>query len=137
MVGGYQEMLKSQPATYKLVLKNRKGFIKLIKKTGALLVPAISFGEVDLFETLEYDEKSKLFRFQMFMKNNLKIPIPMIRSFLPKRTQVVTVIGAPIDVGCHDINEAHAKFCLELEKLFDYHKSKYNNNGEKIKLEFE
>lgn len=34
IVGGVAEALKSVPGTYRLVLKNRKGFVKLALKAG-------------------------------------------------------------------------------------------------------
>lgn len=44
-VGGAQEALNSKPGQYKIVVKKRKGFIKLCIVTGASLVPVFSFGE--------------------------------------------------------------------------------------------
>lgn len=44
-VGGAQESLNAKPGHYQIVLKKRKGFIKLVLQTGASLVPVFSFGE--------------------------------------------------------------------------------------------
>lgn len=44
-VGGAQEAMKSKPGEYKIYLKKRKGFIKVVLETGASLVPVFSFGE--------------------------------------------------------------------------------------------
>ena len=52
IVGGVAEMKQSHPERIRLVLKNRKGFIKVALQTGAQLVPVFSFGENEI-----YDEK--------------------------------------------------------------------------------
>lgn len=53
VAGGAAEALNSFPDSYKLTLKNRKGFIKLALKHGASLVPMYTFGEVSIV-FLEY-----------------------------------------------------------------------------------
>lgn len=47
MVGGAQEALNARPGVYKIVLRQRKGFVKLAIQTGSTLVPVFSFSEVD------------------------------------------------------------------------------------------
>lgn len=44
VVGGARESLDAQPHSLRLVLKRRKGFVKLAIRTGADLVPVLSFG---------------------------------------------------------------------------------------------
>lgn len=50
IVGGAREQRLAEPNVYKFVLKNRKGFVKIALRTGASLVPAISFGENNTFD---------------------------------------------------------------------------------------
>lgn len=63
-VGGASEALHAHPKTFDLVLGRRKGFVRIAVETGASLVPVISFGENDLFETFLPNPKSILARFQ-------------------------------------------------------------------------
>lgn len=49
VVGGAEEAFYSWPGTYKTIIKRRKGFIKIVLKTGASLVPVIPFGINDDF----------------------------------------------------------------------------------------
>lgn len=51
--GGVAESYKSKPGVYKIVLKSRKGFVKLALRHGSPIVPVISFGETDLFDQIE------------------------------------------------------------------------------------
>lgn len=51
--GGVSESYLSKPGVYKVILKSRKGFVKLALKHGSPIVPAISFGETDLFGQVE------------------------------------------------------------------------------------
>lgn len=66
IVGGAQEALNSSPGVYKLVLRKRKGFIKIALKTGASLVPVFSFGEVDIYEQKPNPPGSFIRRFQVY-----------------------------------------------------------------------
>ena len=44
VVGGARESLDARPQSLRLVLKRRKGFVKLAIRTGADLVPVLAFG---------------------------------------------------------------------------------------------
>ena len=48
VVGGARESLDAQPQSLRLVLKRRKGFVKLAIRTGADLVPVLAFGGTHL-----------------------------------------------------------------------------------------
>jgi len=45
VIGGARESLEAQPGTMKLVLKKRRGFLKLAIREGAGVVPVLGFGE--------------------------------------------------------------------------------------------
>lgn len=49
-VGGAAESYYCRPMQYKLILKNRKGFVRLALENGSPLVPVISFGETEIFD---------------------------------------------------------------------------------------
>ena len=50
VIGGARESLNAQPGTQRLVLAERKGFVKVALRAGASLVPVFAFGENDLFD---------------------------------------------------------------------------------------
>lgn len=58
IVGGAREAFISVPNMYKCYLKKRKGFIRIALQTGASLVPAISFGENETYEIIDYESGS-------------------------------------------------------------------------------
>lgn len=149
MVGGAQEAYYSRPRNYTLVLKERKGFIKIALKTGASLVPAFSFGEVDLFDQVPNPPGSKLRRCQEAFKKITGVAPIVVNGrglfqysfgFIPKRRPLTTVIGAPIKVEkrekptAREIDQLHARFCEELNELFETHKAKYVENHETVEL---
>ena len=68
VVGGAQEALQGTDDTIELILKNRKGFVKLALETGADLVPCFGFGEQQIFQMLQMPEGSKMRRFQEWFK---------------------------------------------------------------------
>lgn len=152
VVGGAQEALFSRPGSYRICIKNRKGFIKVALETGASIVPVISFGEVDVYDQPPNEKGTKLRKFQEIYKRwtGIAPAIFIGRGFfqytfgiIPRRSSIHTVVGAPIDLvknpmpSRNDVEEMHEKFMKELEKLFDEHKSKYIANHEEVQLVME
>lgn len=68
MIGGAQEALNARPGMYKLVLKRRKGFVKLAIETGTPIVPVFSFNEVEVYDQPSNEPGTRLRRFQDFVK---------------------------------------------------------------------
>lgn len=150
VVGGAQEALFAEPNTYKVVLKKRKGFIRIAFKTGAPLVPAISFGENNILDQIRYPPESWGRFIQMTCKKITRVcPIHFNGrgffqynyGFVPRRHPITTVIGSPIyvkqnpNVNDIEVNEMHTFFCKQLTDLFETHKNKYIINAENIHLE--
>lgn len=140
VVGGAAESLEAIPDKYRLILRNRKGFVKIAIETGASLVPVFSFGENNLFNQLSNPNGSFLRRFQEKLKKTTAIGFPAWYGkglfensfgFLPLKNNVNTVVGKPIYVKKNsnptreEVNELHDVYISELVKLFDDHKDKY------------
>lgn len=152
MVGGAQESLNARPGMYKLVLRNRKGFIKIAIQTGASIVPIFSFNEVEVYDQPSNEPGTKIRAFQdLFKKWTGIAPALFIgRGFfqysfglIPRRHPIHTVVGAPIDTvqsftpSNEEINALHEKFMNALTQLFEDHKEKYLKNADKIRLTIE
>ncbi|KAJ8675213.1 hypothetical protein QAD02_010999 [Eretmocerus hayati] len=152
IVGGAAEAFKCKPRTYKILLKRRKGFIRLALKNGSPLVPVFSFGETDLYDQVDNPEGSKLRAVQEFIKKHTGIApvVPIGRGFfqytfglIPQRSPIHVVVGSPMEVPRipnptkEQIEKYHAKFTEKLTELFEEHKSKYLEDHEKITLMLE
>lgn len=150
IVGGAEEAFYAHPNTYKCVLKNRKGFVKIGLRTGCSLVPAISFGENNLFEVVDHEAGSWGRWIQNKIKHYTKVaPVQFYgRGYLnydfglvPKRQPITVVIGEPIKLeknpkpSVEEIDRVHKIFCEKLIELFETHKSKYVENSDKVELE--
>lgn len=151
VVGGAQESFNALPNTYKFVLIKQKGFARIALKAGASLVPAITFGENELFELIDHKPGSWGRTIQDTIKRITHVaPVQFVGrgyfqynyGFIPKRKPLTTVIGAPIHVEKNqkpseeEVDKLHGLFCTQITELFETHKSKYVENFEKVQLEF-
>nr|CAI9692182.1 unnamed protein product [Rangifer tarandus platyrhynchus] len=141
VVGGVQESLDARPGAYKLVLRNRKGFIRLALMHGAALVPIFSFGENDMFDQIENSPGSWLRWFQEQILKIVGASIPLFYGrgvfqysfgLMPCCRPINTVVGKPIEVkktphpSQEEVDRLHQHYMKELENLFEAHKLKYN-----------
>ncbi|OWK18176.1 MOGAT2 [Cervus elaphus hippelaphus] len=140
LVGGVQESLDARPGAYKLVLWNRKGFIRLALTHGAALVPIFSFGENDMFDQIENSPGSWLRWFQEQILKIVGASIPLFYGrgvfqysfgLMPYCRPINTVVGKPIEVqktphpSQEEVDRLHQHYMKELENLFEAHKLKF------------
>ncbi|EZF35112.1 diacylglycerol O-acyltransferase [Trichophyton mentagrophytes] len=137
VIGGARESLDAQPHTLRLILRRRKGFVKLAIRTGADLVPVLAFGENELYEQVKSDQHPLIHRFQMLLKSSMGFTIPLFHArgvfnydvgLMPYRRPLNIVVGRPIPVVQQTdrskvedsyIDELHEKYIQELEKMWD------------------
>ncbi|KAK9473098.1 diacylglycerol acyltransferase-domain-containing protein [Dipodascopsis tothii] len=141
VVGGAQEALLSQPGSPKLVIKRRKGFVRLAMEAGnTALVPILSFGENDVYMQVKNDSASTLWKMQTIFKRVFGFTLPLLHArgifnydfgLLPYRRPINLVVGKPIAVPYlphpseDDINKYHGLYVAELERLWHTHKDEY------------
>lgn len=150
IVGGARETFYTYPDTYRCVIRKRRGFIRIALETGASLVPAISFGENNVYDMI--DIRPGFWRRcieNACMRYANRVPAfyngrGIFQSkfgLLPKRHPITTVVGAPIHLKKitnptdEDINHTFDLFCTHLKQLFESHKTKYIKQCESIHLE--
>ncbi|XP_069776016.1 2-acylglycerol O-acyltransferase 1 isoform X2 [Narcine bancroftii] len=139
-VGGAPESLDARPGSLTLSVQQRKGFIKLVLKTGAQLVPVFSFGENELFNQVENPPGSLLRAVQDKLQKLMGLAIPLFHArgvfqysfgLLPYRKPIYTVVGKPIPVkqnlspSHEDIESLHKVYLDELVCLFEGNKAKF------------
>ncbi|KAI4198539.1 MAG: hypothetical protein LQ346_002742 [Caloplaca aetnensis] len=136
VVGGARESLDAQPQTMNLVLKRRKGFVKLAIRTGADLVPVLAFGENDLYDQVTSASHPFVHKVQMAVKKCMGFTVPLFHArgvfnydvgLMPYRKPLNVVVGRPIKVvqakdGKVDdgyVDEIHGMYVRELERIWD------------------
>ncbi|XP_067348152.1 2-acylglycerol O-acyltransferase 3b isoform X2 [Channa argus] len=134
VIGGAAESLASSPGLNTVVVKQRKGFVRLALELGADLVPVYSFGENELFKQVIFSEGSQSRKLQELFKKIMGFaPCLFVGerfAFLPYRTPITTVVGCPIAVpkrvipSEEEVDHYHQLYMEALFKLFHEHKVK-------------
>ncbi|PHH63692.1 hypothetical protein CDD81_5564 [Ophiocordyceps australis] len=144
VIGGARESLEAQPGSLRLILRGRKGFIKMALRTGADLVPVIGFGENDLYDQLGPGSHPVVRKVQMFVLKAFKFTIPALHGrgllnydvgLMPYRRQVNIVVGKPIRVegslgpqpSQEEIDRYHDLYIEEVERLYEAYSCQFSN----------
>ncbi|KAI9704384.1 MAG: diacylglycerol O-acyltransferase 1 [Candelina mexicana] len=150
VVGGARESLDARPRTLRLVLQRRKGFVKLAIRTGADLVPVLSFGENDLYDQLQPELHPLVHKLQLLFKKLMGFTIPLFHArgifnydvgMMPYRRPLNIVVGRPIKVMQQArpdegyVDEIHELYTKELERLWDVWKDVFaKERTEELKI---
>lgn len=129
-IGGAEESILSRPRTNDLVLKRRKGFVKMSLETGTALVPVYGFGETNTYEALHCVDHPSYFGVGQFIKRYTRLTLPGIAGRGPFRVRplprpIFVVFGAPIEVPqipfptSADIDFYHQKYMEGLLSLYN------------------
>ena len=150
VVGGARESLDAQPNSLRLVLRKRKGFIKLAIRTGADLVPVLAFGENELYDQVRPDTHPFIHKGQLIIKKILGFTIPLFFArgvfnydvgLMPYRRPLNVVVGRPIRSvqATHPddayVDEIHAKYVLELQRIWNEWKGEFAGDQMEGELE--
>lgn len=80
VVGGARESLDAKPGSLKLVLKKRKGFVKLAIREGADLVPVLAFGENDIYDQFDSNSHPYVHKAQLLVKKFAGFTVPLFHA---------------------------------------------------------
>jgi 2-acylglycerol O-acyltransferase 2 len=143
VVGGATESLDAQPYSMRLVLKKRKGFVKMALRTGADLVPVLAFGENDLYDQVTSTSHPGIHKAQLLIKKLLGFTVPLFHArglfnydigLMPYRRPLNIVVGRPIRVtqslkpDQEEIDRLHEQYVRELESIWDSWKDDFAND---------
>lgn len=152
IVGGASESFECKPGKYRILVKRRKGFVKIALKNGTPLVPVFSFGETDLFNQYSAPEGSYCKRIQNYCRKVVGVAPVLLQGrgffqysfgIVPRRKPITVIVGKPIEVPKileptqKEIDELHEKFIKELVELFETNKHKYVEKPESTFLEID
>jgi 1-acyl-sn-glycerol-3-phosphate acyltransferase len=126
-VGGMAELFLSCQNEEKLYLNKRKGFIKLALQTGVDIIPIYLFGNtsaLSVFKTGVLAELSRKLQVSLtYIWGRWYLPIP-------RDCKLLYAAGQPLGMPqiehptSEDIDKWHAKYCHEVERLFEKYKEK-------------
>ena len=125
--GGATEALYAKKGANTLVLKHRRGFVRLALQTGAALVPCYSFGENDTYDLFE-SSSGFVTQLKKMFQAVFGISCPMIKHIAPQHCEITSVIGKPIDVVQvkdpteEQVSELLKRYIQALTELFEEHK---------------
>ncbi|KAM9847187.1 2-acylglycerol O-acyltransferase 3b [Aulostomus maculatus] len=132
VIGGAEESLSSSPGVNTVVMKQRKGFVRVALEHGADLVPVYSFGENELFRQVIFSDGTLGRRLQDLFKKIMGFAPCLFLGerllVLPYRTPITTVVGRPISVPKRvlpteeEVNHYHKLYMDALTELFHENK---------------
>ncbi|XP_069739298.1 LOW QUALITY PROTEIN: 2-acylglycerol O-acyltransferase 3-like, partial [Phaenicophaeus curvirostris] len=133
MVGGAAEALEGTPGSHRVVLRRRKGFVRLALRHGTPLVPVYVFGEQETFRQPALSKASRLRRLQRRLKDLLGFAPCFFWGrgglpFLPFAVPLTVVVGAPLFVpriprpSEREVDRFHQLYLQRLQSLFEEHK---------------
>lgn len=124
-----------------LVVKRRRGVLKIAIRENAGIVPVLSFGENELYDQMVPTGGGMIEKLQMFLKSVAGFTVPLFHArgvfnydvgLLPYRKEVNTVVGRPVFPKAQmesprdgDLDEFQERYLAELRRLWDEHKDVY------------
>lgn len=126
LTGGVEELNKTESGKMKIVLKKRKGFLRIARDLEIPIVPVLTFGENELFPPIRgfWTEKVQGYLKRWF---GISLPIPTWQSienwFLlmkgPLDQKVVTWVGPPIfSTKKEGLEHLREKVVISLAELY-------------------
>lgn len=100
VIGGADEALLCGTKKMRLVLHNRKGFVKMALQTGSALVPCMAFGENNTFNQV-FQKGVRETQISMMKQMGFSAPLvpPVVLPLWTNKGPMTTVVGKPIWVS--------------------------------------
>ena len=145
--GGIAEMFLTQQAREVVLLARRKGFCRHALQAGADLVPVYFFGHSQLYHRVgsgplgaALQDLSRALRMSLL----LAVGASWLSPIVPLQKPITVVVGRPIHVAepiespsQEQVDELHARFCVELRRIFERYKGEHSADFAQRRLYFE
>ena len=142
--GGVSEVFETNASENEevIVLKGRKGLIKLAMKTGSELLPCYLFGNTQLFSlysggplhsSLRTLSRKIGFALILFW-GRFGLPIPYREPIFGVMGKAIPVVKNP-NPADEEVNALHKRLCDDMVQLFDKHKASYGWEHKKLVIE--
>lgn len=139
--GGVAEVFETNSSsdTEVIILKNRKGFVKLAFMTGADIVPSYSFGNTAMYSLWTGGRIQSILEY--FSRRIGFAVVPFWGRFflpVPYRVPTLCVMGKslPVDLNPNpteaEIDEVHEKLIVSMIALFDKYKYAYGWGNKRL-----
>ena len=144
VVGGAPEALNSEKDKVTLVLKRRKGFIKLALRFGVDLVPTFTFGEAFIYDSVPNPAGSLVRKVQDALQHVVGFaPVLFFGrgvfqynfGIVPHRKPLTLVVGAPIRVDKvinpseEQVDQLHEQYVTKLKELYERYNKIYGDTS--------
>tara|TARA_B100001769_G_C22049513_1_gene564158 strand:- start:186 stop:1262 length:1077 start_codon:yes stop_codon:yes gene_type:complete len=116
-VGGAEEAKFSGYGNTNIIVKSRKGFLKLALENNLTIVPIYTFGNNNIYKSYDKD----FYNIFYYFKRITGIWFPRGKIILTKNN-FVSVIGKEINVNNNDILELQTKYINNLNEVFEKYK---------------
>lgn len=117
-----------------IVLKTRKGFVRIAMQHKVPLIPSYTFGEHDLYKIVQTSGILKTLQEKFKAIAGFSIPLFFGAPFtlLPRRTPVKVVLGAPLRTDDYEgelteelVAKKHEEYKEALKELFEKHRGDF------------
>ncbi|WIA37886.1 hypothetical protein OEZ86_014733 [Tetradesmus obliquus] len=136
MVGGIAEMFMIRRDHERIKLKDRKGFVRVALEHGVPILPVYMFGAN---QVLDFGPP-----WLQRLSRRMRASVGMIYGLwglpVPRRLPIFKVTGLPMDVGpamrkdhpdfAARVDELHAQFIEEIQRVYYTHRGKYGHGFE-------
>jgi 2-acylglycerol O-acyltransferase 2 len=136
--GGATEALYATPGADILILRKRRGFVRLALRHGASLLPAFSFNENNTYRQVPRERCPRFVSGTVALFQRVfGISVPLLTNLLPLKTRITTVFGSPIDVGPprepteKEITDTLERYIARLTALYEKYGPVYNEPRDK------
>eukprot|EP00301_Raphidiophrys_heterophryoidea_P025961 c8838_g1_i1.p1 GENE.c8838_g1_i1~~c8838_g1_i1.p1 ORF type:complete len:379 (+),score=71.21 c8838_g1_i1:1155-2291(+) len=140
--GGSEELIYFEAGKEYVYIKHRAGFIKYALQYGYQLAIAYTFGEADLYNSLQYGRSLRLWVLKRF---GFVVPIFWGKYWwcplLPfDNVAINTVVGEVIELPTipnptnEDVEKYHQMYVKSLTELFDRHKARFGYGDRQLLL---